>query len=127
MATAGTGRGKAPQPSASNVSADKSQSLQTFSLLDLHHYTPEKTFATTASKDFHLFYVGRDDVHDILKHVLSRVRVSLYLNMFGYDDQELNDILMQKVMDPRITMLITLDQSQAGGTHEAALIAADKA
>ena len=50
----------------------------------------KKTYATSASKDFHLFYVGgRDDVHDILKHVLSRVSVSLYLNMFGYDDDDL--------------------------------------
>ena len=126
MTTAATHRGKA-STSPSNVSADKSQSLQTFGLLDLQQYTQEKTYSNTASKDFHLFYVGRDDVHDILKHVLSRVRVSLYLNMFGYDDDELNDILMQKVMDPQITMLITLDQSQAGGKHEAALIAADKA
>ena len=126
MTTAATRRGKA-SASPSNVSADKSQSLQTFSLLDLQQYTQEKTYSNTASKDFHLFYVGRDDVHDILKHVLSRVRVSLYLNMFGYDDDELNDILMEKVMDPQITMLITLDQSQAGGKHEAALIAADKA
>jgi hypothetical protein len=120
-------RVKVPTTSPSNVSADKSQSLQTFTLLDLQQYTQEKTYSNTASKDFHLFYVGRDDVHDILKHVLSRVRVSLYLNMFGYDDDELNDILMQKVMDPQVTMLITLDQSQAGGKHEAALLAADKA
>ena len=118
---------KASSTSASNVSADKSQSLQTFTLLDLQQYTQEKTYSNTASKDFHLFYVGRDDVHDILKHVLSRVRVSLYLNMFGYDDDELNDILMDKVMDPQVTMLITLDESQAGGKHEAALLAADKA
>jgi hypothetical protein len=54
----------------------------------------EKVYATTASKDFHLFYLGRDDVHSILKYVLSRVSASLYLNMFGYDDEELNDILM---------------------------------
>lgn len=113
--------------STSNVSADKSQSLQTFTLLDLQQYTQEKIYSNTASKDFHLFYVGRDDVHDILKHVLSRVRVSLYLNMFGYDDDELNDILMQKVMDPQITMLITLDKSQAGGKHEKALLDADEA
>jgi hypothetical protein len=69
--------------------------------------------------------VGRDDVHDILKHVLSRVSVSLYLNMFGYDDDELNDILMAKALDPQITMLVTLDKSQASGKHEQALINSD--
>jgi hypothetical protein len=112
--------------SASNALGDPSQSLQTFNLLDLQQFTLEKTYSTNASKDFHLFYVGRDDVHDILKYVLSRVSVSLYLNMFGYDDAELNDILMAKVMDPKVTMLITLDKSQAGSNTEKQLIAADK-
>src|SRR5512136_1651464 len=113
--------------SLSNALGDNSQSLQTFTLLDLQQYTQEKTYSTTASKDFHLFYVGRDDVHDILKHVLSRVSVSLYLNMFGFDDEELNDILMAKVSDPRVTMLITLDKSQAGGVHEKILLDSDAA
>src|SRR5580658_8184867 len=100
--------------SKSNQTADPTQSLQTFSLLDLQQYTREQVYATNASKDFHLFFVGRDDVHDLLKYVLSRVRVSLYLNMFGYDDDELNQIVMAKAVDPTVTMLITLDQSQAG-------------
>jgi hypothetical protein len=117
MATARTSR--------SNALGDKSQSLQTFNLLDLQQYTQEKTYSNTASKDFHLFYVGRDDVHDILKYVLSRVSVSLYLNMFGYDDDELNDILMAKANDPSVIMMITLDQSQAGGKHEKALLNSD--
>jgi hypothetical protein len=111
--------------SASNALGDPSQSLQTFNLLDLQQYTREKSYSTTASQDFHLFYVGRDDVHDILKYVLSRVSVSLYLNMFGYDDDELNDILMAKALDPEVTMLITLDKSQAGGVHERALLNSD--
>jgi len=111
--------------SASNANGDPSKSLQTFSLLDLQQYTREKSYSNTASKDFHLFYVGRDDVHDILKYVLSRVSVSLYLNMFGYDDDELNDILMAKALDPQITMLITPDQSQASGAHEQALFHSD--
>jgi hypothetical protein len=111
--------------SQSNALGDKSQSLQTFHLLDLQQFTQEKTYASTASKDFHLFYVGRDDVHDILKYVLSRVSVSLHLNMFGFDDDELNDILMAKAKDPSVVMLITLDKSQAGGKHEKALLDAD--
>jgi len=112
-------------PSPSNALGDPSQSLQTFDLLDLQQYKKEKAFASSASKDFHLFYVGRDDVHDILKHVLSRVSISLYLNMFGFDDDELNEILMAKVLDPHVVMLITLDKSQAGGKHERALLNSD--
>ncbi|TDR82222.1 hypothetical protein [Paludibacterium purpuratum] len=101
--------------------------LQTFDLVDLAQYTKEGSFSPTASKDFHLFFVGRDDVHEILKHVLSRVTVSLYLNMFGYDDDELNELIMGIVHDPSITCLITLDKSQAGGVHEKRLLDSDAA
>jgi hypothetical protein len=127
MAKAPAARQKTTQVSASNVISDPTQSLQTFDLRELQQYTQEKVYATAASKDFHLFYVGRDDVHDILKYVLSRVSVSLYINMFGYDDDELNDILMAIASDPTVTMLITLDKSQAGGKHEKALLDADRA
>jgi len=113
--------------SASNAIGDPTQSLQTFNLADLQQFTLEKSYSNNASKDFHLFFVGRDDVHDILKYVLSRASVSIYLNMFGYDDAELNEILMAKVMDPNITMLITLDESQSGTTTEKSLLDADRA
>jgi hypothetical protein len=101
--------------------------LQSFTLNDLSVYTLEKQYSPTASADFHLFYVGRDNVHEALKHVLSRVTVSLYLNMFGYDDEELNDLVMQIVHDPNITCLITLDKSQSGGIHEKRLLTSDAA
>jgi len=115
-----------PKSTITNAIDDPSISLQRFDLLDLQPYTQEKVYATTASKDFHLFYVGRDDVHGILKHVLSRVSVSLYLNMFGFDDDELNEILKKIAVDPTITMLVTLDKSQASGAHEKALLDADR-
>ena len=115
-----------PKSTVTNVIDDPSVSLQRFDLLDLQPYTQEKVYATTASKDFHLFYVGRDDVHGILKHVLSRVSVSLYLNMFGFDDDELNEILKKIAVDKTITMLVTLDKSQASGTHEKALLDEDR-
>ncbi len=112
--------------SQSNVLGDPTQNLQTFTLNDLALFTKEQAYSTNASKDVHLFYVGRDDVHDILKYIVSRVTVSLYMNMFGFDDDELNNIIMQKALNPSVTMLITLDKSQAGGVHEKALIEADQ-
>jgi len=114
------------QPVATNASDDPTAALSNFALTDLQGYTQEEKYSPNASKDFHLFYVGRDDVHEVLKHVLSRVRTSLYLNMFGYDDDELNDIIMDKVKDPDIVVLITLDKSQAGGVHEKKLVALDQ-
>ena len=102
-------------------------SLQNFTLNELASFSAEKSFPTTGSKDFKLFFVGYDDVHEILKNILSRVTRSLYLNMFGYDDDDLNDIVMSIVKNPNITCLITLDKSQAGGVHERRLLDADRA
>jgi hypothetical protein len=113
--------------SASNVVNDPRQSLQTFTLPDLQTYTREGSFSQTASPDFHLFYVGRDDVHNVLKYVLSRVSISLFLNMFGYDDDELNDILLTLASDPSVTTMYTLDKSQTGSSHEKAILASDAA
>lgn len=121
-----TGAKSAKKRSPANALGDSTQSLQNFNLLDLQQFTLEKAYSATASKDFHLFYVGRDDVHDLLVYVLSRVSVSLYLNMYGYDDDELNDIIMSKALDPNITVMITLDKSQSSQKTEKALIEADQ-
>ena len=107
--------------------AATSSSLQTFTLADLEQFTKEGTFSNNASKDFHLFYVGRDDVHGILKHLLSHTATSLYLNMFGYDDEDLNNECMRCASDPTVTTVITLDKSQSGGAHEAQILNSDAA
>ena len=99
--------------------------LQRFVLEDLAPFTKEGIFAKDASRDFHLFYVGRDDVHGILKYLLSRATTSLYLNMFGYDDEELNEQCMRCVGDASIATVITLDKTQAGGRHERVILDAD--
>jgi hypothetical protein len=100
-------------------------SLQTFDLNELAQFTREGTFSSNASKDFHLFYVGRDDVHGVLEYLLKRASVSLYLNMFGYDDEDLNKECMRCAADPHITTLVTLDKSQAGGIHEKRILDSD--
>ena len=66
--------------------------LQHFILDDLAVYTAEQAFGPTASPDFRVFYVGRDDVHGVLMHLFARVSLSVKMNMFGYDDQDLNNV-----------------------------------
>lgn len=101
--------------------------LQTFSLDELAEYTAEGAFGPTASSDFRVFYVGRDDVHGVLVHLLSRVTLSLKFNQFGYDDDALNEIIEGLVENPNVLVQATLDKSQAGGVHEKKLIALDQA
>src|SRR5579859_5016282 len=113
--------------SDTQLAVAKRPSLQTFNLSELAQFTKEGEFATGASTMFHLFYVGRDDVHGVLKYLLSRATTSLYLNMFGYDDDELNDECMRCAEDVTITTVITLDKSQAGGQHEKTILSSNVA
>ena len=102
-------------------------SLLTFSLDRLNDYMFEKEVSKNASHDFRIMFVGKDDVHNALKYILSNITRSLYLNMFGYDDEELNHIVMDIVRNPNIVCLITLDKSQAGGRFEKMLLESDAA
>ena len=74
---------------------------------------PPSSFGPTASPDFRVFYVGRDDVHGVLMHLFTRVSLSVKMNMFGYDDQDLNNALMGLVQNPSVMVQVTLDKSQA--------------
>lgn len=89
-----------------------------------YHATP---VPDAASRDYRGFFVGWDDVHGVLKFLLSRPGLAaLTMNMFGYDDEQLNTIVMGLVCDPAVLTRITLDKSQAGGAHERLLLDADR-
>jgi hypothetical protein len=113
------------QPIKAPVGA--SDTLQTFTLDDLAQYTCEGAFGPTASPDFRVFYVGRDDVHGVLMHLYSRVRLSLKMNMFGYDDDQLNQLVMGLVHTPTVMVQVTLDKSQSSGVHEKDILQLDAA
>ena len=101
--------------------------LQQFTLDDLAVYTAEQAFGPTASPDFRVFYVGRDDVHGVLMHLFTRVTLSVKMNMFGYDDDDLNNVLMGLVRNPLIFVQVTLDRSQSSVAHEKAILGSDEA
>jgi hypothetical protein len=99
--------------------------LQHFSLDDLAPYTAEQAFGPSASPDFRVFYVGRDDVHGVLMHLFTRVSLSVKMNMFGYDDDDLNSVLMGLVRNPSVMVQVTLDKSQASCPTEKTILSSD--
>jgi hypothetical protein len=100
--------------------------LHAFSLDDLAQFTADKSFPPDASPDYRSLYVGFDDVHEALKYLLSRCRSSLVMNMFGFDDDSLNDVILGLITNSAILVQITLDKSQAGGVHEKKLLDLDR-
>lgn len=94
-------------------------------LAELGVYTPEGKL-TPGYGSGYLFFVGRDDVHGILKYLINLEQLTFKMNMFGYDDDELNALIMSKIKDPNVHVQISLDKSQAGGVHEKKLILADQ-
>src|SRR6266540_1997943 len=60
----------------------------------------------------------RDDVHGLLIGLLSSAQHSIVVNMFGYNDEELNEIIEDKLKDEHIYVQMSLDRRQASGVHE---------
>jgi hypothetical protein len=60
-------------------------------------------------------------------HLFTRVSLSVTMNMFGYDDDDLNNVLMGLVKNPSVMVQVTLDKSQASGAHEKAILSSDMA
>jgi hypothetical protein len=100
--------------------------LQQFTLDELAPFTAEQAFGPTASPDFRVFYVGRDDVHSVLMYLFTRVSLSVKMNMFGYDDDALNNALMKLVNNPSVMVQVTLDRSQAACPVERAILSSDR-
>jgi hypothetical protein len=102
-----------------------SKSLQTFKLDDLAQFTQEGEFGPDASNDYRALYVGRDDVHGALMYIFEKIQVSLKMNMFGFDDDDLNKLIMGLLVNPNILVQVSLDRSQAAGAHEKKILQQD--
>jgi phosphatidylserine/phosphatidylglycerophosphate/cardiolipin synthase-like enzyme len=74
--------------------------------------------------DLHYLYVSpTDNVHGVLLDVISSASHRVMVNMYGYDDDEVDAMLHAKAASPDISFLMNLDKSQAGGVHEKVLLA----
>lgn len=81
----------------------------------------------TGFGDHFLFFVGRDDVHGLLLELITGETNMLKMNMFGYDDEDLDAAILKLIKSEDVRCQITLDKSQASGVHEKKIITGDKA
>ena len=94
-----------------------------FSWDDLAHFKAEKRFLDGYPDDQRTFFAPRDDIHGLLVALLGSAQHSIVVNMFGYDDDELNKIIQSKLADANVYVQMSLDRSQATGAHEKQILA----
>jgi len=109
-------------PRASS-SPSRSVSPSLFNWNDLGQYKAGKRFLDGYPSDVRTFFSPVDDVHGMLASLLASTQKSIVLNMYGYDDDELNDIILDKLTNEHIYVQMSLDRTQAGGVHEKQLLA----
>lgn len=84
----------------------------------LDQYKAEQRFLDGYPSEQRSFFSPRDQVHPMLASLLSSAQHSLVLNMYGYDDDELDAIIREKLDSAHVYVQMSLDKSQAGGKHE---------
>lgn len=82
-------------------------------LAQFGQFTPEGVLQRGYG-DHYVFFVGRDDVHSILKQLLTTETLAFRLNMF-----------INMIHLPGVFVQGTLDRSQAGGVHEKKILDAN--
>jgi phosphatidylserine/phosphatidylglycerophosphate/cardiolipin synthase-like enzyme len=94
-----------------------------FAWNDLGRYKAAGHFLDGYPSDVRTFYSPVDQVHQVLRSLLASTQKSIVLNMYGYDDSDLNDIILEKLEDEQVFVQMSLDKSQAGGKREKSLLA----
>jgi len=95
-----------------------------FAWEDLAKYKTEGRFLDGYPTDRRTFFSSRDQVHPLLLSLISSAQHSLVLNMYGYDDKELDAAIREKLDAEHVYVQVSLDKSQAGGKTEKEVLAA---
>lgn len=93
----------------------------TFDITSLDQFA-KVPFPSDYPADRRTFFAPVDDIHGVLKACVGATTESLAIAMYGYDDEELADMVRTLLEADHIAVQLTLDSSQAGGVHERALL-----
>lgn len=94
-----------------------------FSWDELAKYKAEGRFLDGYPDDQRTFFAPRDNVHGVLVALLRSAQHSIVVNMYGYDDAELNSIIQEKLADEHVYVQMSLDRTQAAGAAEKKILA----
>lgn len=109
-----------PEPTPS---PDPAGTPAPFDWNDLARYKQGKRFLDGYPDDTRVFWAPSDDVHGVLASLLASAQHSIVINMFGYDDDELDETIRAKLANENVYVQMSLDKTQAGGVHERDLLA----
>lgn len=70
----------------------------------------------------HLF-APIDRVHDALVALCSAASVSIAAAMYGWDDDQIDQLFRSKLADENVPVMLALDKTQAAGVHEKRILA----
>jgi phosphatidylserine/phosphatidylglycerophosphate/cardiolipin synthase-like enzyme len=98
---------------------------QPFSWEGLDTFKRDGRFIAHYPPNVKSFYSPDDNVHELLKSLLGSAEQSLVINMFGYDDTDLDDIVKSKLVNEHVYVQVSLDRSQSqSGKTERQILAA---
>jgi phosphatidylserine/phosphatidylglycerophosphate/cardiolipin synthase-like enzyme len=89
--------------------------LQSLSVLDKYKVTP---FPPGYPDNARTFYSPVDNVHGALADLVQSANKSLVIAMYGYDDDQLNQVIQGQLASNSIYVQMSLDSTQASGVHE---------
>lgn len=92
----------------------------------MHPYSQFKTggFPSNYPSNIASLYSPIDNVHNAIMSAIKDAKHSLVVAMYGFDDEDFQDAILEKMKDENIYVQLTLDSSQAGGVAEKKLLLA---
>jgi phosphatidylserine/phosphatidylglycerophosphate/cardiolipin synthase-like enzyme len=94
------------------------------SLGELDRFQARGGYAPGYPPNMRRFFAPEDNLHGVLIEVVSKATISIAAAIYGYDDEELDQLFRNAWQKESLPVQICLDKTQAAGAHEKAILAA---